>query len=313
MGGSPCGLPRARGGDTTGRERWRIVRGNRRRLFLRAWDEARGAGRSLSAFGRDFGFHRDTLYRWLRERDGGRGSPIRRVAPRLKAKALEIYRRYGGTWGAETISLALGGRISPYTVRRTLLSERAGERQAGVARTPRLAFLRWREPDFAWSTDWTICRVGRKEYFLLLLMDEATRFWLGWALLDRAPGTSEAAALLSDAFRRYRGRPLLLKSDRAGAFMSSEWRAFLAAEGIVHCRGRPGVPQDQAVIERQIREVKAWVACQASDTAEELERCVREGILMLNFLKPRRVLDGRTPGAAYFGSPITLPTPGNVT
>ena len=88
------------------REQRRVIRENRKKLFLEAWRKAGAEGVSLSGFCRDYGLCRNNFYRWLREKgEVLKPYPIRRVDPVLVAKALEIHRRYEGTWSGETISM----------------------------------------------------------------------------------------------------------------------------------------------------------------------------------------------------------------
>jgi hypothetical protein len=50
-------------------EQKRVVRLNLKNMFLRAWDEAKADGESLSAFCRDYGLSRKSFYLWLKERN----------------------------------------------------------------------------------------------------------------------------------------------------------------------------------------------------------------------------------------------------
>ena len=52
-------------------------------------------------------------------------------------------------------------------------------------------------------------------------------------------------------------------------------------------------------MERAILEVKEWVRANAVRDREGLRKCLDEGVFMLNFLKPKGVLGGRTPARAH--------------
>lgn len=71
--------------------------------------------------------------------------------------------------------------------------------------------------------------------------------------------------------------------------------------GITSHKIRPHCPQDQGVIERGMREVKMWLRANDISNGGELAACLDEGMLMLNFLKPKIVLNAATPAKVYFG------------
>lgn len=282
------------------REKRAMIRGNRRQLYLEEWTRRKAAGMALSEFCRLYGLCRKSFYLWLAH--GRRPRPERqRADPALKRKAIEIFVRYKGTWGPETISLALSERLSPSTIRRVVAPYRdlfRREARSPVSSAP--AQARASRPNDIWSTDWTECSYGGKKAYLWLIIDEATRLCLSWELLDRVPTATDVSQAFRRTLDRYQGRPVLLKSDRAKVFRSSEWRQALEAEGIFSRLARPGVPQDQGVVERFIREIKGWLAANQPGNRDELEHCVSDGMRMLNFLKPRRMLEGRTPAQAYW-------------
>ncbi len=281
------------------RARKRQVRENRKKLFLEAWHEAKAEGVSLSSFCRDYGLCRNNFYRWLREKgEALKPYPIRRVDPALAAKAIRIHRRYHGTWSGETISLALRGRISPWSVRKAVRSLEPNVNVGNSRVSTPVSHSARRFP--LWATDWTEFKIARSKFFILLLMDEASRFWLGHEILAHCPNSFDVARLLAQAFDRYSSRPLAVKSDRAQVFKSSPWLEELRKQKVLPRLSRPHCPTDQAVIERGIREVKQWLRVLAPENPEALRSALDEGIFMLNFLKPKVVLNGQTPAAAYF-------------
>ena len=282
------------------RERRRLIRDKRKKLFLRAWREAKAGGESLSAFCRDYGLCRNNFYRWLGEEgESVNPYPIHRIDPALSEKAREIYLRYKGTWSAETVSLALQGRISPWSVRKAVRSTKAPAVSRESPAELIVSSLSKKYSPF-WAVDWTEFKIARDKFFILLLMDEASLFWLGWEVLLYSPNAFDAARFISNVFRRYSLRPLAIKSDRAQTFKSWLWTEELLKNGIPSCLSRPHCPTDQAVIERGIRDVKAWLKASAPSNISRLRAELDEGIFILNFLKPRAVLEGRTPAAAYF-------------
>ena len=59
------------------------------------------------------------------------------------------------------------------------------------------------------------------------------------------------------------------------------------------------------MIERGMREIKTWLRAN-NPASEELCACLDEGMFMLNFLKPKIVLDAATPAAVYLGGKASV-------
>lgn len=287
----------------TKREESKIVKANHRKLYLKTWAEEKARGLSLSAFCKIYGLSRKNFYLWLKDGNntGKRVSPINRADPKLKTKAVEIYLRYKGTWCAEIIFMALKGMLSVGTIRKIIAPHRRimdfivnrSRRESCVLKTAIL-------PNIVWSVDWTEFKIRGKKFFILLFMDEASRFYLGWYIFTSRPTGNEVTDCLRDILVRYEARPFLLKSDRAKVFSCAQWLGLLMRNGITPHKIRPHCPQDQGVIERGMREVKTWLKAN-NLTSEALPACLDEGMFMLNFLKPKMVLNAATPAAVYLG------------
>jgi len=51
--------------------------------------------------------------------------------------------------------------------------------------------------------------------------------------------------------------------------------------------------------------VKTWLRANRLASIEELSACLDEGMFMLNFLKPKMVLNAATPAAVYLGNAVS--------
>ncbi|MBI4656166.1 MAG: DDE-type integrase/transposase/recombinase [Elusimicrobia bacterium] len=283
----------------TKREKKKLIKNNKRNLYLAAWETEKNRGMSLSAFCRTYGLSRKTFYRWLGKEI--KAKTINRVNPILKAKAIEIYLRYKGTWCAETISMTLKGMLSASTIRK-LVAPYKQMMNFKIPQTKHETYILGTAavPNEVWSVDWTEYKIRGKKFFILFFMDEASRFYLGWYIFTATPTGEDVAFCLKDIFVRYESRPLIIKSDRAKVFSCAQWITLLQENDIEPYRIRPHCPQDQGVIERGMREVKTWVRANAPKNLIELDICLNEGMFMLNFLKPKIVLNGDVPAAVYF-------------
>jgi putative transposase len=285
------------------RQKRRAFKAAYRKVIMEEWGKDKSKGVSFSAFCRSYGISRGTLYTWLKNKDHSGKTVVHRADPELKAKALEIYLRYKGTWSAETISMALKGKLSAPTIRKVIAPYRCKRKQSAAPSKANSCDLKTATmPDVVWSVDWTEYKVRGKKLFILLFMDEASRFYLGWYVFSSHPTGKDVAECLRDVLARYEARPFIFKSDRARAFLCSEWLGVLAKNNIIHHKIRPHCPQDQGVIERGMREVKQWLRANEISNGEELAACLDEGMFMLNFLKPKMVLEAATPAKVYFSS-----------
>lgn len=285
----------------TKREERKIVKDNRRRVYLETWAKEKAQGMSLSAFCKAYGLARKNFYIWLKDENKVKAgaSPIIRVDPKLKAKAIEIYLRYKGTWCAETISMALKGMLSAVTIRKIIAPHRSVVNTPITREKPESCVLKTAElPNVVWSVDWTEYKIRGKKFFILFFLDEASRFYLGWYIFTASPTGNDVTECLRDILARYEARPFIIKSDRAKVFSCAQWLGLLMRNGITSHKIRPHCPQDQGVIERGMREIKTWLRAN-NPGSEELALCLDEGMFMLNFLKPKIVLSAATPASVY--------------
>lgn len=282
------------------RKRRILYRAAYKRVVMAEWVKEKKNGVTHSAFCLAYGLSRGTLYSWFNPKGNKQKKVIHRVDPMLKTKAIEIYLRYKGTWSAETISMALKGKLSATTIRKVIAPYRSSSVKEVSEKKSACVLKTAAAPNIVWSVDWTEYKVRGKKFFVLLFIDEASRFYLGWYIFTSSPTGKDTAECLRDLLARYEARPFIVKSDRAKAFMCFEWLEMLKSNGISHHKIRPHCPQDQGVVERGMREVKLWLRATSVFNGKQLETCLDDGMFMLNFLKPRIVLDGETPAKVYF-------------
>jgi putative transposase len=164
-------------------------------------------------------------------------------------------------------------------------------------------------PNQVWSTDITYIPMRRGFFYLVAVMDWATRKVLSW----RISNTMEAdfcIAALEDAIERF-GAPEIFNSDQGSQFTSPRFVRVLQAAGIrVSMDGR-GRWLDNVFIERLWRSLKyECVYLHAFETSSELRAGVTKWVDLYNARRPHSALAGRTPNEAY-GSTQLLPRPGH--
>ena len=210
---------------------------------------------------------------------------------------IELDKRYRSSWDVRSIAHVVG--IGHTTTAKILRAARGPRpKPARPSHQRRTRFLR---RDVMWSSDFTQMPDGRK---LLKTLDEMSRYRLAW---DMAP-TETAHAVVEHArqlIERMGRRALIWKYDHGSAFTSQVFQDFLAEMRIVPYAIPPRAPWANGRTERDNKEVKNWLIPveRMQLTGDELERDVDDGMLMLNYVKPRSVLGFRSSASVYFEKP----------
>ncbi len=263
-------------------------------MYLEEWAAERASGTSVKVHSSCWSIHRSTHWRWARRPQSVAVRRPRLAEARVKA-VVELDRRYRSSWDVRAIAHVT--RVGKTSVAKILRAVRGPRPKARVK--PHNLRTRFLARDVMWSSDFVEQPDGRK---LLKTLDEASRFRLGWD-----PANAESAG---DVVRHARtiiermGRaPLVWKYDHGSGFTSRAFQALLAEHGIAGYPIPPRAPWANGRTERDHQEILNWLAPMKGLTGEELDRDIDEGMLMLNFVKPRAVLGYKTSAKIYFEDP----------
>jgi len=249
------------------------------------------SGVKAKEFAALWGVSRSTHWRWSGGRFETAVGRARRVTESLRARILEIDRANRSTWDTRSIASVVG--ISHSSVAKVLAEERGlRPKRKAPPHTGRTKVLR---RDVFWSSDFTWLP-GRRR--LLKTLDEHSRYRPGW---DICPETAEAVVAHAEGLVACMGRaPLVWKYDHGSAFTSDKFQSFLARYGVIGYPTQRRAPWTNGRTERDNREIKNWLVPVADEVSDsELEREVRDGMLMLNNFKPRAVLGYKTSASVY--------------
>lgn len=154
-------------------------------------------------------------------------------------------------------------------------------------------------PNMAWVSDITYLWTREGWLYLVVILDLFSRRVVGWALHDRIT-RQLALDALAMALRHRQPRPgLVHHSDRGSQYASGDYRAVLAAHGIVCSMSRRGNCWDNAVAESFFSTLKIELAHDAdwrthadarTEVAEYLE-------IFYNTQRRHSVLDYVSPAA----------------
>ena len=260
-------------------------------MYLEEW-ATEGAGEAgVKTHAECWGIHRSTHWRWARRQPVEQARPPRLAAARVKA-VVELDRRYRSSWDVRAIAQVT--KVGKSSIAKILSAVRGPRPKA--TEKPHNRRTRFLARDVMWSSDFVLQPDGRK---LLKTLDEASRYRLAW---DAAKGeTAEAVVRHARRLIERMGRtPLVWKYDHGSCFTGKAFQALLAEHGIVAYPIPPRAPWANGRTERDHQEIKNWLLPVRDVDAAALDQEIDDGMLMLNFVKPRAVLGFKTSAQAYF-------------
>ena len=162
-------------------------------------------------------------------------------------------------------------------------------------------------PNQLWQTDFTYFKItGWGWYYLSSVLDDFSRYILAWKLTPTM-ATTDVQDTLEQALAkaklekvRVHHRPRLL-SDNGPAYLSSEFRAYLADQQLEHIRCAPFHPMTQGKIERYHLSLKNVVELELYRYPNDLEKAIARFIHYYNEARYHEALDNVTPADVYFG------------
>lgn len=251
-----------------------------------------------------WGIHRATHWRWIAKPERKRVNKVR-ISQEAKQKVIHLDERYRSSWDVRAIAQVVG---MGHTTVAKILKEHRGPRPT-LREAPHVRRTRFTGRDVMWSSDFTELpgrskndTKGEKQK-LLKTLDETSRFRLGWDIT--ASEQSLAVVNHAESLVRRMGRvPLVWKYDHGSAFTSEVFQGLLDHYGIVPFPIPPRAPWVNGRTERDHQDIKRWLipVWDLGLSDEQLDKEIDEGMLMLNYIKPRAVLGYQTSAQAYFHS-----------
>ena len=158
-----------------------------------------------------------------------------------------------------------------------------------------------------WQSDFTYFKVvGWGWYYLLTVLDDYSRYIVGWKLFT-GMSTGDVEEVLDEVIEKtgveqveVRHRPRLL-TDNGPCFVSRELREYLEQREMRHTRGRPYHPMTQGKIERYHRTLKNVVKLQNYYLPWQLERELERFVRYYNQERVHEALGNLTPADVYEG------------
>jgi putative transposase len=261
---------------------------------------------------RELGIPKSNYYRWRQRRGdfGNRERPWNRVTPQEEDKILAVARE-SPELSSRQLSVWLtdneGFAVSESTVYRILRREGLVKRQETQPTAAKEYHTKTTRPHQMWATDASYFRVvGWGYYYLVTVMDDYSRFILGWELQKDMSANSlvevvqEAvdATGMTDVPVENRTR---LLSDNGAGYVSRTFREYLCLVGIEHILAAPYHPQTNGKVERYQQSLKREVNQLAYELPSKLEQAIADFVDYYNYRRYHKALGNVTPADVLYG------------
>jgi putative transposase len=260
----------------------------------------------------ELGISRSTYYRWRQGQNESkrRVRPWNSVTPNEERRILAVARespelssRQLSAWITDNEGFA----VSESTVYRILRREGMVKRQETQPMAAKEYHTKTTRPHQMWATDASYFRVvGWGYYYLVTVMDDYSRFILGWKLQKDMSANSlievvqEAvdATGMTDVPVEDRTR---LLSDNGAGYVSRTFREYLSLVGIGHILAAPYHPQTNGKVERYQQSLKREVNQLPYELPSHLEKAIAEFVDYYNYRRYHKSLGNVTPADVLYG------------
>jgi putative transposase len=155
-----------------------------------------------------------------------------------------------------------------------------------------------------WQADFAEVRVGPNRLYVLILLDDFSRYVVGYALCT-SPSSSVAVETFRAAMARH-GKPESMRTDRGGAFVAfareGDFGRVLEAEDVTHIVGKPYNAKGGGKVESAVRTLRRelWDLEHFEDR-DHAEQRLKEFFGDYNERRAHMGIDGLTPVDRFFG------------
>jgi transposase InsO family protein len=144
---------------------------------------------------------------------------------------------------------------SPATVHRVLKAAGCFERWNRAETRKGIGFEQPLQPHEHWHTDISYANVCGTFYYLVSVLDGASRFLVHWELREGMK-ESDVEIVLQRAREAFPGETPRIISDNGPQFIARDFKEFIRLSGMTHVRTSPYYPQSNGKIERWHRTLK---------------------------------------------------------
>lgn len=259
----------------------------------------------------ELGIARSSYYRWRHLKEPQPiARPWNRIIPNEEHRILAVAREFPEL-SSRQISVWItdneGFAASESTVYRILRREGLVKRLELESAAAREYHTKTSRPHQMWSTDCSYFKVpGWGYYYLVTVMDDYSRFILGWKMQTDMSADSliEVVQQAVDA-TGMTNVPVVdrtkLLSDNGSGYVSRAFNDYLRLVGIDHIRAAPFHPQTNGKIERYHESLKKHVNQLTYEFPSELEKAITDFVDYYNQRRYHIALGNVTPADVLFG------------
>jgi putative transposase len=260
----------------------------------------------------ELGISRSTYYRWRQGQNESkrRAKPWNRVTPNEERRILAVAREFPELSSRQLsawITDHEGFAVSESTVYRILRREGLVKRQETQLMAAKEYHTKTNRPHQMWATDASYFKViGWGYYYLVTVMDDYSRFILGWKLQKDMSANSlievvqEAVDATGMTEVPVENRTKLL-SDNGAGYVSRAFRDYLNLVGIGHILAAPYHPQTNGKVERYQQSLKKEVNQLPYEIPSRLERAIADFVDYYNYRRYHKALSNVTPADVLYG------------
>jgi putative transposase len=281
--------------------------GDKAVIMAQVEKQYRGKRQALIALG----IPKSSYYRWRRGQSSeNRKISWNRLTPKEEDKVLVIAREYTDL-SSRQLSVWItdneGFAVSESTVYRILRREGLVKRQETQLMAAKEYHTKTTRPHQMWATDASYFRVvGWGYYYLVTVMDDYSRFILGWKLQKDMSANSlievvqEAVDATGMTNVPVEDRTRLL-SDNGAGYVSRTFRDYLHLVGIGHILAAPYHPQTNGKVERYQQSLKREVNQLSYMLPSQLEQAIADFVDYYNYHRYHKALGNLTPADVLYG------------
>jgi putative transposase len=259
---------------------------------------------------RELGIPKSTYYRWRRGNPGrDKRRPWNHITPNEERRILAVAREFPDLSSRQLsawITDNEGFAVSESTVYRILRREGLVKRQEIEIPAAQEYHTKTKHPHQMWATDASYFKVaGWGYYYLVTVMDDYSRFILGWKLQKDMSANSliEVVQQAVDATGMtevpVENRTRLL-SDNGAGYISRAFREYLNLVGIRHILSAPFHPQTNGKVERYQQSLKRVVNQLPYELPSQLEKAIADFVDYYNYRRYHKALGNVTPADVLY-------------
>jgi transposase InsO family protein len=163
-------------------------------------------------------------------------------------------------------------------------------------------------PDERWQTDIMYVKVKERFFYLVIFIDEYSRYIVHHALLTSMDSNSVSleAQRAIESLRRDSLATPVIQSDNGSAFISMEFRIVLKENSLTHKKIHPHTPEQNGIVERANKTVRESISDKIITDFGDAEVEIAKVIHWYNYERRHSSLQYLTPMQYYRGNPVEL-------